>query len=198
MTLTELISGVYELTGRPDLIAETKSAIKNATLFGHQRDFFFKDLVEVGLAFDSAEYVQTLNVREVIPLWRAHKYFKKYDPTQSPPVIGCWLTKVVPENVLDDYKSQKQDIWYVAGQQININSSTQQQYYLIGYYSNPDLSDTGYNSWIALDHPYYLIHRASAQIFKQIGKDEEAAQQRVILAEQEANLIRNNIDGQGY
>jgi hypothetical protein len=37
MTLAELISEVYTITGRPDRVAETASAIKSATLKAHLR-----------------------------------------------------------------------------------------------------------------------------------------------------------------
>jgi hypothetical protein len=40
MSLATILTDVYELTGRPDLVAETTLAVKNATLKAHHLDFF--------------------------------------------------------------------------------------------------------------------------------------------------------------
>ena len=182
MTLDELILEVYSITNRPDRSTETLSGIKAATLKAHQSDHYFKDLYESGLAFDSAAYVQDLDYRTLLPRWRQPKYFRKYDNSTGTP--GIILTKIEPENVLDEYKLQKQDIYYSAGAYIHINSSTQEQYYLFGAYLNPDITTAGYNSWVALDHPFAIIYEAAAFVFKSIGKDEEAATYRQMVPEQ--------------
>jgi hypothetical protein len=70
MTLAELIQEVYSLTGRPDRVAETNSAFKSATLKAHQSDYYYKDLLEAGTVFPSAEYLQTWDYRTTVPLWR--------------------------------------------------------------------------------------------------------------------------------
>lgn len=196
MNLAELKSEVYTLTARPDLVAETSSAIKSATLKAHQSDYYYKDLFESGIAFSTSDFVQNLDYRALLPTWRALKYLRKFDITSSTP--GRELTIVVPENVFDDYKIQKQDICYGAGAFIQINSSTQEQYYLLGAYLNPNITDTGYNSWVALDHPYYIIFDATATVFKAIGKDDEATTYRQLMAEQLAMLRAANILAVGF
>ena len=50
-TFAELLADVYTLTNRSDLIAETKLAVKMATLKMHQRDYFYKDIRETGIQF---------------------------------------------------------------------------------------------------------------------------------------------------
>jgi len=42
-TLNSLMDDVYILTNRPELVAETRLAVKKATLKLHQLDFFAKD-----------------------------------------------------------------------------------------------------------------------------------------------------------
>ena len=196
MTLTELINEVYNLTGRPDRTSETSSAIKSATLKAHQSNYFYKDIFETGLAFNSADYVQSLDYRSLIPRYRAIKYLRKYDLANNAP--GKELDLIVPENLFDAYKVQKQDIFYVAGAYIQINSATQEQYYLFGCYLNPDITDAGYTSWIALDHPYAIIFDAAATVFKAIGKDEEASAYRNLVAEQLTMLASSNIVANGF
>ena len=195
MTLAELISEVYTITGRPDRVAETASAIKSATLKAHQSDFFYKDIFETGVAFDSSAYVQQLDYRTLLPLWRAVKYLRKYDNTAATP--GNFLNLIVPELVLDRYMVEKTNIYYIAGAYLNIRSETEEQYYLLGCYLNPDITTVGYNSWIALDHPYAIVYDAAATVFKAIGKDEEASAYRGLVGEQLQMLKMSNIVASG-
>lgn len=197
MTLAELVQEVYYLTARPDLVNETSAAIRSATLKAHQSDYYWKDLYEAGIAFSSAEFVQNLDYRALLPNWRSLKYLRKFDPTTNTPG-GLEMTVVPAEGIFDDYSIQKQDICYGAGAYIQINSSTEEQYYLLGAYLNPIITTAGYNSWVALDHPYFIIFDAAATIFKAIGKDDEAASYRTLMAEQLAMLKTANILANGF
>jgi len=196
MTFTELCAEVYILTGRPDYVAGTESAVKSATLKCHQTDYYYKDMFESGIAFDTSAYVQNLDYRTLLPRWRALKYLRKYDNSTGTP--GIELSIILPDNVFDSYSLQKSDICYVAGSNVQINSSTQDQYYLLGCYLNPDITSAGYTSWIALDHPYAIIFDATATVFKLIGKDEEAAALRTLVTEQIGMIKMSNIDATGY
>jgi len=196
MTLTELIQEVYTITGRPDQVDSTLSAIKSATLKAHQSDYYYKDMFETGVAFDTADYIQALDYRAVLPRYRALKYLRKYDITTSTP--GKLLDILVPEQVMDDYKVQKSDICYVAGAYIQINSRTAEQYYLWGSYINPDITTSGYDSWIATDHPYAIVYEAAGTVFKTIGKDEEAAAHKQLSLEHIAMLKMSNVVSVGY
>lgn len=196
MTLAELVTQVYALTGRPDLVDLTNSAIQSATLKCHQSDYYFKDMFEVGVQFDSAQFVQNMDYRALIANWRSLKYLRKYDAVNGVP--GDELTIVLPEMIFDDYQLQKSDICYGAGAFIQINSSTQEQFYLLGCYVNPIITLGGYNSWIALDHPFAIVFDAAGTVFKAIGKDDEAAANRQLMAEQIAMLKTSNILVNGF
>jgi hypothetical protein len=196
MNFSDLVTEVYTLTGRPDRVAETESAVKSATLKAHQSDYYYKDLFESGIVFAVSDYVQNLDYRSLLSRWRSLKYLRKYDTSSGTP--GKELDIIVPENIFDQYKIQKQDICYVAGAYVQINSSTQEQYYLLGCYLNPDITKATYTSWVALDHPYAIIFDAAATVFKAIGKDEEASAYRNLVAEQIAMIKGSNIVGNGY
>jgi len=193
---SDLCAEVYTLTGRSDRVAETESAVKSATLKAHQSDYFYKDLVEFGLDFGSADFTQSWGYKSNIPRYRSIKWLRKYDNTSGVP--GKLLDLVVPENVFDAYKIQKQDIYYVAGSFLQINSSTSEQYYLASCYINPDITSDNYDSWVADDHPYAIIYDAAATVFKTIGKDEEASAYRNLVAEQISILRASNIVATGY
>ena len=194
MTFTDLLSEVYTLTGRPDRTAETSSAIKAATLKAHQSDYFYKDIFETGVVLDSAAFEVDIEYRTLVPRFRAMKYLRKYDLTNS--AVGTFLELIPPENVLDYFKIQKQDVYYLAGAMMHVNSSTQESAYLMGCYLHPDISN--FNSWIATDHPYAIIYDAAATVFKAIGKDEEAAAFRNLVGEQMMLLRASNIVANGF
>lgn len=196
MTLTELTAEVYTLTARPDLVAETLTAIKAGTLKTHQSDYYYKDVYEVGVAFNTSDFVQNLDYRALLPRWRALKYLRKYDNVLGVP--GRELDIILPDNLFDNYKTTKQDICYVAGSFVQINSATAEQFYLLGCYLNPDITTATYTSWVALDHPYAIVFDAAATVFKAIGKDDEASAYRGLMTEQLAMLKTSNILAVGY
>ncbi len=197
MTLIELQNEVGLLTNRPDLTAQILSAVRSATLKLHQIDYFYKDIFETGITFATEEYLQQLEYRVSFPRWRALKYIRKTDVNSYDD--GDFLKVIpIPEFVEDQYKVNLSDVCYVAGDVIQIRSSTKLQYIILGCYLNPDITISGYSSWIALDHPYAIVYEATALIFKQVGDtDQFAAFTR--LAQEEQQLIRiSNIQPVGY
>lgn len=197
MNLTELQQEVYNLTNRPDLVAETLTAVRSATLKLHQLDYFYKDIVETGVSFSSAEYLQQIEYRTLFPRWRALKYLRKSDSSGYDD--GVFFTVLsIPEMVEDDYKINRNDVCYVAGSVIQVRSSTQFQYALLGYYQNPDITPASYDSWIALDHPYAIVFEAAALVFKMIGDTEQFAAYTRLALEEQAMLKITNIQAVGY
>ena len=64
-SLNSLMTDVMTITNRADLIAETKLAVKQATLKMHQVDYFPKDIFETGIAWNpkplfSLSHIETL------------------------------------------------------------------------------------------------------------------------------------------
>jgi hypothetical protein len=197
MTLSELQSEVYLLTNRPDRVDATLSAIRAATLKIHQKDFFHKDIWESGIGFDSAAYLQQLAFKDLIPRWRALKYVRKTDST------GTELGKIfdiitAPDLIQDDYAIDRTDVCYSAGFAVQFKSSTQFQYILLGCYLHPDITATGYSSWIADEFPYAIVYTAAATIFKQTGDTEQFAAFTALSQEQINLVVLSNIQAQGY
>lgn len=196
MTLTELRQEVYNLTNRPSLVAETLTAIRSATLKLHQLDYFYKDIFETGVAFSSAEYLQQIEYRTLIPKWRALKYIRKTDSSGTDQ--GTFYEVIAPETVLDSYKVNRENVCYVAGSIVQIRSSEQLQYCLLGCYVNPDITESSYSSWIALDHPYAIIFEAAAIVFKMIGDTDKFTAYTGLAAIQAAEVRLSNIQPVGY
>lgn len=202
MTLTELITEVYGITNRPDRVSETLAGVRSATMKAHRSDFFPKDLYETGITFPTSAYYQQIDYRTIIPRWRAAKYLRHFDPTAvpSPGLAGKFFKLVLPETVLDDYQIDRENIWYLAGDVLQVRSCTEFQYALLGCYLNPQAGATDqlFNSWIAEEFPWSIIHNAASYVFRAIGKMDESQAQLQLGAMEMAELINSNIVAEGF
>lgn len=183
MNLTELTDEVYTITNRPDLVGETLSAIKAATLKLHQSDFYYKDLFETGIQFDTASYTQQLEMGNVIPRFRSLKYLRRYDNSGSGAPAEFYEV-LTPGELLDEYGLDKVNVAYMAGLVLNIKSYSPLEFALVGVYLNPNITTSGFSSWIATDHPYAIVYEAARVLFKMTGFDEQAAAYDKLGAEQ--------------
>lgn len=191
-----LVADVYSLTGRPDLVAETAIAVKSATLKAHQYDFYDRDIVETGIQFNAAAILQSLEYKELLPRWRALKYLRKYEPIGDTP--GDFFEIIPVEKVLDSYKVTRENVAYLAGLVIQIRSSEELQYCLLGAYVNPDITVATFSSWIAQDHPYAIVYEAAATIFDIIEYSTAAAKHRGLAEIERMNVTKSNLQLVGY
>lgn len=182
MNLSQLITAVYTETNRPDLAAETLQAVLEATQSIHSLDNFYKDIYESRVVFDNpTSYIQTLDTN-ALPRFRKFSYIRKSAgpyglqslqySTMTSNQTGL-LTEITAADFLDSYGYEKRDVWYAAGSQINIKSSTPLQYAAVGWYQFPVLDATGitFSSWIAREQPYSIVYKAAGSIFAKIGED---------------------------
>lgn len=198
-SFADLVAQVISDTGRPDLGFATDggdgqipSAIFASTLAMHTLDNFWRDITAADVIFDTAAYIQTLDVQD-LPRFRQLAYFRKWDPTFSasqlnpntlPPLFNGISTvsellalkqlRVIDlGGIFDSYGTEKQDVCYAAGSTIFIKSSTSVPRGKVGYYSYPFLDipndGAGYVSWIADTHPWAIIHHAKATVFANTG-----------------------------
>lgn len=195
-TFNELVAQVLTIINRPEMTAEAEIAVKAATLQLHRKDYFYKDLFEVTIQFDPVGYLQTIEYQTIIPLFRSLKYLRKYDGSE----VGAFIDVIMPEQVLDSYKLPRADVCYVAGNVIQIRSSTDLTYALLGCYLNPNVASAAtYNSWIAVEAPYAIIYTAVANMYGTILGDTTRQQAAIQQAQQEfAEVLTNNIIAIGY
>ena len=197
MNFTELVTEVYTVTKRPDLSAETALAVKSATLKLHQSDFYFKDLFETGISFTESSFIQSLDIKTVIPRFRALKYLRRYDNSGSG-APAEFFKVLSPLETVDEYGYNREGIAYMAGSSLNIRSAVEFQYAILGVYLNPSIVESNFVSWIADDHPYAIVFEALRLLFKQIGYDEQAAAYERLAGEQLAEVKMAGIQAEGY
>ena len=196
MTFNELLEEVYVLTNRRDLVAESKSAIKAATLKAHNTDFYSKDIFETGVAFDTAEYRQALDMYNLISNFRAVKYLRRVEDEFDD--VGKFIEVVTADEVLDSYSCNRADIAYVAGRVLEIRSSVTFSKCLFGAYVFPIVQEENYSSWIADLHPFAIIYEAVRAIFITIGYQEQAVNFSRLVAEEYATLKMTGLTDVGY
>lgn len=139
-----------------------------------------------------------LNIQQIdtenLVRYRKIEYIKKWvtvdpyglailDPItgQQGTVQGGELTERNPAFAGDAYGYDIQDIFYGAGQEIIINSSTPLSQVFLGYFSNPKVNPScatlaefqDYISWIADEYPALISCDVKRFIFSDIGKNEQ-------------------------
>lgn len=196
MTFDELVDEVYLQTNRPDLVAETKSAVKAATLKAHKSDFYSKDIYETGIEFDSEDYRQSLDYISLFSNFRSIKYLRRVEDENDD--IGAFFDIVTPEEVIDNYGINRSDIAYVAGRVLEIRASVAFSKALLGCYVLPIVREAEYLSWVAEQAPYAIIYEAARVVFKSIGYDEQSATFTGLVAEEYMLLKQSAITDVGY
>jgi len=190
-TFAEFVAGVYELTVRPDLVADTAAAVKSATLWAHTSDFYPKDIYEVPVSWNSPAVLQEFEYRTHIPRWRALKYFRHYDFTADMP--GDFFTVLDPVEALDRYYVQRSNIAYMAGELLKFRGHEEFSGGLLGCYIYPDVAPETYKSWIAVEDQFIILYKAAATVLRTTGFVERAKNLEAEAKEHLMLLSRSNI-----
>ena len=177
-------------------------------LHTYKGEFFYKDLATGFGTFDTdgvsqAAFIQTLDTA-VFPRFRSLCYLRKWDPNYNtsqlnpnvlPPLYGSLqasgytlansqialrgLKVLSPQDLMDDYWTEKVDVCYQAGNTIMIKSSTALSQFQIGFYQYPLIDQqnnfANYTSWIAQEYPYAIVYDAAGTVFSKIGQADAAA-----------------------
>lgn len=196
MTFDELVEEVFILTNRRDLVGETESAIKNATLKAHKSDFLSKDIFETGVVFDNLDFRQSFDYISFISNFRAFKYFRlaknELDDT------GEFIDIISVDETLDSYNRNRTNIAYVAGRVLEIRAQIEFKFALLGCYVFPIIRKEAYDSWVADLYPFAIIYEAARIIFKAIGKREESNGMRELVVDEYTELKLSSVLDVGY
>lgn len=200
MTFDELVAEVVAITKRPDLVDRIKSSVRAATLKAHSSDFFYKDIVEEPVQFTNPFYLQSFIPSEVVPRYRAAKYVRLWNSTDTAvnSVLGSpgkFLDNIQIENSIDAYGINKNDVFYLAGKAVQIRSSCPLNKVIFGCYVFPTiLPEASYSSWIAEDMPYVIIYEAARVTFKSISFTEQANEYSQLVSELYRELTIGYVD----
>lgn len=192
MNFNELVAEVVTLTRRPDLEERISPAVRAATLKAHHSDFYYKDLYEQSVEFGQEYFIQNFLPTDIFPNFRQAKYIRFWhgDVDGYP---GAFLDPIQIENSIDGYGCIKADVFYMAGQLLQIRTSAPIKRCLFGAYVHPVITPVNaYCSWIANEYPWAIIYEAARTIFKAIGKDSEAGEMSRLVGE-EYQILRMSV-----
>jgi len=176
-----LIADVYTLTKRPDLIAETALAIRKATMKAHSADMWKNDIstaiiilpvLPLGSQLSFRYAVDLTNVAN-FPLFRKVSSIDEYNTIPTGQELH--FKELDSDRILDNYATEDINYWYQMGKQVNLRANKNLTYLSVDYYQYPNITPALYTSWIAQEFPDIIVCEAAANIFKTIGKDNEAA-----------------------
>ena len=185
MNFEQLLEEVYTITNRPELVAETSSAIRLATLKAHHLDFFSRDIAEISVKFNESCFKQSIDLYDLACNYRAASYFRLVDPDNCDDAIGPFIDMITPAEILDEYGRNRVNVSYVAGRMLQIRASIEFNTAIFGCYVNPIVTPSGkYSSWVAQLHSGAIINEAARVIFKMIGKSDESAAYKILVAEE--------------
>ncbi len=194
MTLAELVLAVHDITNRPDLPTVALSGIRSATIAAHTSEDYPKDIVEKALSMPTTDFVHSLMYLERFPRFRRFAYIRNY----ADGVPGDHIRSISPFATKDGYGLERTNVYYLAGDTVQLRTSQETNQFLIGAYVIPDVTEAGYDSWIAREYPFAIIHSAAAFVLRRIGFAEEAAYQMREAQAQMQSLITNIFEGQDY
>ena len=216
-TLAALADDVYVLTNRPDLVNETRVALRKAIMKVHGADTFKRDLVIQRLqmslfpALDPNQHRWTIPLSE-FPRFRRpkalHYPLDRNFPILPPAPLIDWggittrtreFTEVASDNLFDSYRSEVLNYFFIAGSTLNIKATFGVDYLDLHYYQYPLVpSNTSDQvlSWICDQFPDCVIEEAAGTVFKMIGKDEEHARYQTLFSEN-LGILRGTDVGEG-
>lgn len=197
MSLASLLTEVYSITNRSDLVAQTTQAVKMATLKAHMSDFYPRDLIEVNQATASTATFFSLPT-STFTRFRALNYVQKSELVRVETTPYDFLAMLSADDLVDDYKGYKVNVVYLAGTNLNFRVSEAVAALKIGYYSFPNITDAGFSSWIDDTQPYAIICEAARTMFKTLGYDEESRTYDALVGEQIGMLKMTNINVRAY
>lgn len=195
-----LIQSVYVETGRPDLVAETAAAVKQAVVGLHARGRYLKDIKRARVTFDYCSFIQELEIVG-LPFYRNLAYAKMgvvenlndygvYTPPLGPivPPLYDWpwapyalpeFTVIEADDILNVNGYEKVDVVYQAGKSLYFKAQRPFQFVQFGWYAYPntDISNNAANfeSWIADEYPYAVTLMAAGNVYGKKGQNDLAA-----------------------
>lgn len=204
--LDDLYQSVLDKVKRPDKEAAIKRFIRSTLIYYHSKEQYPKDLVEVPHIFmnSGVEFSGTIQRidKQDYPRLRRVKYialgnagFPSNQTAWLPALqtyVGqlgqvSYFEEIAVDRVLNGYNINKGNVWYEAADNINLRGAVAFSRVMIGYYAFPVLfPDAALNSWIGARFPEMIAYRVARQIFKDIGKIDEAnGYTKVEIPEQE-------------
>ena len=161
----DLVQKVFGITGSTNMLAETIDAIDRATRDAHNANKWQRDVQYVSVHFGPEDGCPSKERQVILP-----NLFKRITEVM---VKMPREAKPQPIKVAKSYSAHLNDSStakaVLLGNVLHVVATDVFNDLIIGGHSRPDVSDTGYNSWIAVDYPNVIIYNAAAQVLSDLG-----------------------------
>lgn len=174
-SFADMLTRTAAITGRPELIALTKIAIRTATIRAHCTSYFHRDefVQYVNYAPDnSSVWANIGNVFTTVANLRQVKHVQCVDPT-----TGGVTEELKYYQVDDTYDTDgwlRNSIWKLEASNVIIRPNVQTGRVKLFGYTLPTVTEEGYASWIADMFPDELAHWAASIVQFRSGNQEIA------------------------
>lgn len=190
----DLLAEVYELTKHPNLVAETKLAIRQATLEYHLHDFYPRDII-TGTATIAggtpAAFVLPINT---FPRVRIFSTLRVIDPLTDLPGESFEIVRE-PRHMLDDNLRNRTQVATVMGTNVVIYATAPVSKLAYAYYAHPVMSpEVDYYSWIAAEYKEAVSMAAQARVYRSMGRLEEANSLRADVESWKRRIDANHLE----
>lgn len=175
-TFAEMQTAVIEITKRPALVDLTNTAIKLATVRAHSVNFFPRDLTNAVTTYTvvtTSNFTDIENVYDLVPNLRTFKFIQSEDPATHQAVENLEYVQDL-QNIWDEDGVRKLSVFTVLGSTLRCSFAAATGRARIWYYRLPDVSSSGYSSWIANAHKEELAMWAAGIVWQRSGYQEQA------------------------
>lgn len=173
MNFTQTVAEVMSIVKRPDKLVDIRREVNSAINHFCTDTHFVRDLAEVNIAIDAAEYTQAVALSGLTRFRK--EWYVKLGGTKKR------LTAADPAMLWDE-GCDLRNKYYIVGDSMNLYLSTLVSSVDIGYYKYPPvLTDASPDFWMLDLSPYMVIDRAASKIFTSIG-DTQSAQRHEAFA----------------
>ena len=191
---SDIVTSVYNVIKRKDLVNETQQAIIRAIKKEHAAFDYPDDLMIAGpitltstASPDNYRYSVSLTATptNIYPNCRKIKYIREVLSTKLPSLYtyqgyygDLTFEERAIDNIFDGYNLEYPTYYTRVGQTINIAAPRVVSEIAIAYYNTPNLSvpanyGVTFTDWLADEWDYVIWEHAAAEIFRIIGKDSE-------------------------
>lgn len=161
----DLVQKVFGITGSTNMLAETVDAVERATRDAHISNKWLRDVGYITVMFGAEDGCPSKERQIMLPntFSKITEILIKLPREQKPRPVK--LAKSYTAH-LGNFENTKA---VLLGNVLHVVASDVFNDIIIGGLTRPDVSDSGYNSWIASDYPNVIIYNAAAQVLSDLG-----------------------------
>lgn len=175
--LVDFLPKVYEITNRPDLVAETTSFLTRSLKRAHNSGEYNFDIFDQDIA-----YAGSLSFSEALPA-----RFKKYYSVTADERIR--LHEVGPSALFDDLvQMEKRNTFYIVGTNIVVKMTDAFEEITHKYVRQPTWDD----SYIATNYEEAIVYHCASMIFDMMGNQAAANRWRQQAEDVYAEITKNH------